>query len=72
MLHCVAANDDEGNPEVKDTLREAYAAASLPAEIEVYDGTIHGWCPPDSAVYHEASAERAWSRLLALFDTALA
>jgi|TARA_B110000116_G_scaffold167477_1_gene144730 carboxymethylenebutenolidase len=72
MLHCVAANDDEGNPEVKETLREAYAAASLPAEIEVYDGTIHGWCPPDSAVYHEASAERAWSRLLALFDTALA
>jgi carboxymethylenebutenolidase len=72
MLHCVAANDDEGNPQAKETLREAYAAASLPAEIEVYDGTMHGWCPPDSAVYHEASAERAWSRLLALFGTALA
>ena len=72
MLHCVAANDDETDPQAKETLREAYAAASLPAEIEVYDGTIHGWCPPDSAVYHEASAERAWSRLLALFDTALA
>jgi carboxymethylenebutenolidase len=71
MLHCVAANDDETDPQAKETLREAYAAASLPAEIEVYDGTIHGWCPPDSAVYHEASAERAWSRLLALFDTAL-
>lgn len=72
MLHCVAANDDEGDPQAKETLREAYAAANLPAEIEVYDGTIHGWCPPDSAVYHEASAERAWSRLLALFDRALA
>ena len=42
------------------------------AEIEVYAGTLHGWCPPDSAVYHEAQAERAWSRLLALFETALA
>jgi carboxymethylenebutenolidase len=72
MLHCVAANDDEGNPQAKETLREAYTAANLPAEIEVYPGTIHGWCPPDSAVYHEASAERAWSRLLALFETALA
>ena len=45
---------------------------SLTPEIEVYAGTLHGWCPPDSAVYHEAQAERAWSRLLALFETALA
>ena len=72
MLHCVAENDDEGNPQAKETLREAYAAAGLPAEIEVYAGTMHGWCPPDSAVYHEASAERAWSRMLALFDSVLA
>ena len=72
MLHCVAANDDEGNPQAKNTLRAAYAAAGLPAEIEVYDGTMHGWCPPDSEVYNEAQAERAWSRLLALFESALA
>ena len=72
MLHCVAANDDEGNPEAKTTLRDAYAAAGIPAEIEVYEGTLHGWCPPDSQVYNEAQAERAWSRLLALFDSALA
>jgi carboxymethylenebutenolidase len=72
MLHCVAANDDESNPEAKNILRDAYAAAGIPAEIEVYEGTMHGWCPPDSQVYHEAQAERAWSRLLALFETALA
>jgi carboxymethylenebutenolidase len=72
MLHCIAANDDESDPEVKSTLREAYAAAGIAAEIEVYEGTLHGWCPPDSQVYHEAQAERAWSRLLALFETALA
>ncbi len=72
MLHCVAANDDENDPEAKNTLREAYAAAGIPAEIEVYEGTLHGWCPPDSRVYHEAQAERAWSRLLVLFESALA
>ena len=72
MLHCVAANDDENNPEAKNTLREAYAAAAIPAEIEVYEGTMHGWCPPDSQVYNEAQAERAWSRLLILFESALA
>jgi carboxymethylenebutenolidase len=72
MLHCVAANDDEGAPEVKVTLRDAYATAGIPAEIEVYEGTMHGWCALDSAVYHEAQAERAWSRLLALFESALA
>jgi len=72
MLHCVAANDDEGNPEAKNILRAAYDTAGISAEIEVYEGTLHGWCPPDSAVYHEDQAERAWSRLLALFETALA
>ena len=72
MLICVAANDDEDAPEVKNILREAFAAENMSAEIEVYEGTLHGWCPPDSAVYHEAQAERAWSRLLNLFESALA
>jgi carboxymethylenebutenolidase len=53
-------------------LRSAFTAAGLPAEIEVYEGTLHGWCPPDTLVYNEAQAERAWSRLLALFSSALA
>ena len=71
-LFAIAENDDQKDPQAKTALREAFAAAGLPAEIEVYAGTLHGWCPPDSAVYHEAQAERAWSRLLALFETALA
>src|SRR5690349_22012745 len=51
FLIAVAANDDEKEPAAKDTLREAFAKAKLPAEIEVYAGTKHGWCPPDSPVY---------------------
>ena len=72
MLHCVAANDDENNPEAKNILRDAYASAGISAEIEVYEGAMHGWCPPDSQVYHEAQAERAWGRLLVLLESALA
>ena len=71
-LFAIAENDDGKDPQAKTALREAFDAAGLPAEIEVYTDTLHGWCPPDSAVYNEAQAERAWSRLLALFETALA
>jgi len=71
-LFAIAANDDMQDPEAKNVLRQSFAAAGLPAEIEVYEGAMHGWCPPDSAVYNEPQAERAWSRLLVLFETALA
>ena len=71
-LFAIAENDDENQPEAKDVLRDTFAKAGLPAEIEVYDGALHGWCPPDTQVYNEPQAERAWSRLLALFDRALA
>lgn len=72
MLHCIAENDDANDPEAKVTLREAYADAGIPAEIQVYEDTLHGWCAIDSQVYHQEQAERAWRRLLALFDTHLA
>ena len=71
-LFAIAENDDDNEPEVKNVLRETFAAADLPAEIEVYEGALHGWCSLDSSVYNEALAERAWSRLLVLFETALA
>lgn len=71
-LIAIAANDDARAPTEKDTLRAAFAAATLPAEIEVYQGTMHGWCPPDSKVYDAAQADKAWGRMLALFGTALA
>ena len=30
-----------------------------------------GWCPPDSQLYNEPLAEKAWSRLLAFYDSGL-
>jgi carboxymethylenebutenolidase len=71
-LCAIAANDDQRQPEAKDVLRAAFAKAKLPAEIEVYAGTMHGWCPPDSQVYNPEQAEKAWSRMLVLFKKALA
>lgn len=71
MLIAIAENDDEKEPEAKTVLREAFDAADAETEIEVYEGAIHGWCPPDSAVYNEVQAERAWARLLVLFETYL-
>lgn len=71
-LIAIAENDDQRSPTDKDTLRTDFAAAKLPAEIEVYAGTKHGWCPPDSHVYDAAQADKAWGRMLALFTRALA
>jgi carboxymethylenebutenolidase len=52
-------------------MKDTFAKANLPAEIEVY-AAAHGWCPPDSQVYNEGLAEKAWTRLLALYGKALA
>jgi carboxymethylenebutenolidase len=72
FLIAIAENDDTKQPEAKDVLRDAFAKAKLPAEIEVYAGTLHGWCPPDAQVYNQVQAEKAWSRMLVLFGGALA
>ena len=72
MLIAIAANDDEREPQAKVTLKQAFDAARVPAEIEVYAGTKHGWCPPDAAVYDEAQAEKAWARLLATLKAGIA
>jgi carboxymethylenebutenolidase len=72
FLVAIAANDDQRSPKEKDVLKETFAKVNLPAEIEVYEGAAHGWCPPDSGVYNEPQAEKAWSRLLALYGKALA
>ena len=68
FLIAIAENDDKSRPTEKDVLKQTFGQA---AEIEVY-GAAHGWCPPDSGVYNEPLAEKAWSRLLALYGKALA
>ncbi|HKT72397.1 MAG TPA: dienelactone hydrolase family protein [Steroidobacteraceae bacterium] len=78
FLIAIAANDDERQPEAKTELSKAFAAAHIPATVEVYPGTQHGWCVSDMPhpadkppVYDRAQAERAWSGLQKLFKTTL-
>ena len=74
----IAANDDAQQPTAKDTLREAFAAANVRAEIEVYPAAQHGWCVPDmpqqggNPIYKRDDAERAWGKLIELYKAALA
>jgi carboxymethylenebutenolidase len=74
----IASNDDMRQPDAKDKLKEVFAAAKLPAEIEVYAGDLHGWCVPDMPmqngmpIYNKADADRAWAKLVAVYKTALA
>ena len=72
FLIAIAESDDMRSPNDKTALKDTFAKAGLSAEIEVYTGSMHGWCPPDSTVYNEPLAEKAWTRLLALYGKALA
>ena len=78
MYFGVASNDDARQPDAKDKLREAFAAAKVPAEIEVYPEALHGWCVPDmpqqngKPIYSKPDAERAWAKLIALYKAGLA
>jgi carboxymethylenebutenolidase len=77
MYFAIASNDDQRQPDAKDKLKEAFAAAKVPAEIEVYPGAQHGWCVPDmpardgNPIYSKPDAERAWAKLLVLYKAAL-
>jgi carboxymethylenebutenolidase len=78
MYFGIAANDDMRQPDAKDKLKAAFAAAKVPAEVEVYTMAQHGWCVPDmpagadgKPIYDKSDAERAWSKLLALYKAGL-
>ncbi len=65
-----AQNDDAQQPQIKETLKAAFAAAGRPATVEVYPAN-HGWCVKGNGTYDEPSAERAWTELFKLYETTL-
>lgn len=71
FLFAIAENDNKRQPDEKDIIIAAFAAANREAEVEVFAGALHGWCPPDNAVYNEEQAEVAWERQLALLKRVL-
>jgi carboxymethylenebutenolidase len=78
MYFGIAANDDAQQPDAKTKLKEAFEAAKVPVEVEVYPQAQHGWCVPDmpkqangQPTYNKADAERAWGKLMALYKAGL-
>jgi carboxymethylenebutenolidase len=78
MYFGIATNDDMQQPDAKIKLKESFEAAKVPAEIEVYSQSQHGWCVPDmpkqangQPIYNKADADRAWTKLLALYKAGL-
>jgi carboxymethylenebutenolidase len=75
MYFGIAASDDKQQPDAKDKLKEAFGSK---AEVEVYQMAQHGWCVPDMPkgadgmpIYKMDDAEKAWSKLLVLYKSAL-
>jgi len=71
FLIAVAQDDDAAAPDDKTAFAEAAEAAGRAATVEVYAGD-HGWTVPDSPVYAEPAAEKAYADLLTLYSSALA
>jgi len=70
FLFAIAQNDDASAPDDKTALAAAAKAAGRPAEVEVYPAQ-HGWCTIDAPIYDKVQAEKAGSRMLALYAASL-
>lgn len=70
FLVAIARDDHAKQPEAKDVLKGAFAAARRLARVEVYPAD-HGWCVAGSPAYDQASAEKAWAELLRLYRARL-
>jgi carboxymethylenebutenolidase len=74
MYFGIASNDDMRQPDAKDKLKEAFGQK---AEIEVYSKSVHGWCvadmpaAPGMPIYNKPDAEKAWTKLVALYKAGL-
>jgi carboxymethylenebutenolidase len=77
MYFGVASNDDSRQPEAKVQLKDAFVAAKVPVEVELFTAALHGWCitdmpaSPAGPIYNQPDAERAWAKLLALYKASL-
>lgn len=67
----IVCDDDKRFLNDDAVVEETFERAGIQTEVEVHTGAAHGWCPPDSAVYNEPLAEKAWARLLELYKKAL-
>ena len=72
FLIAIAANDDTRSPNDKNVLKETFAKANLPAEIEVYTGPRTAGARRIRRSTTSRWPRRPGARLLALYGKALA
>jgi carboxymethylenebutenolidase len=66
------ATEDHSMPkEAIEKFEQALRAWGGKFESETYDGAHHGWTQPDMPAYNEPAAERAFEKLIELFDATL-
>ncbi len=66
-----AIEDSSMPAEAIEKFNQSLAAWGGRYTSEIYDGAYHSWTVPDSPVYNEPQAERAFAKLIELFATAL-
>jgi dienelactone hydrolase len=78
VLVCIGADDPYITPEHRAAFEAEMTAAGVDWRMHLYGGIKHSFTHPRADVsgipglaYHPASAERAWSEMLTLFDETL-
>jgi carboxymethylenebutenolidase len=66
-----AVEDSTATPEQVETLEAALRDWHGAFESEVYEGALHGWTVPGRDVYNELQAERAFEKMVGLFEATL-
>ncbi|HYS47091.1 MAG TPA: dienelactone hydrolase family protein [Rhizomicrobium sp.] len=66
-----AVEDASATPEQVAILEQALRDWHGAFQSETYDGARHGWTVPGRPVYNELQAERAFEKLVELFDATL-
>lgn len=66
-----AVEDSTATPEQVETLEAALRDWHGAFESEFYQGALHGWTVPGRDVYNEMQAERAFEKLVELFEVTL-
>lgn len=66
-----ATNDKSMPPEAIEKLNRALKAWGGKYESEIYEGAFHSWTVPDSPVYNQPQAERAFGKLTEMFSETL-
>lgn len=66
-----AVEDASATPEQVATLEAALRDWRGAFQSETYEGALHGWTVPGRPIYNELQAERAFEKLVELFDATL-